>query len=220
MEHAITLNHISKRYNDLYILEDITYSFSYGTFYGIVGASGAGKTTLLQCIGTLDRATGGDLFVLGRSVKSMSEKELSLFRNQHIGFVFQSYFLNDKLTATENVMLPMLLSNVSLNDCQRKAENLLAYVGLEQRMGHYPKQLSGGEQQRVAIARALANNPDIILADEPTGNLDAENEQNVIRIFRSLVRDAGKTVVMVTHNVSLLKQVDQVLKLESGCLNV
>lgn len=218
MNNTIILKNISKNFNKLHILNDITYSFYENKFYGIAGESGVGKTTLLQCLGTIDNFSSGELYILGQSVKKMTNKEKAQLRNKHIGFIFQSFLLNDKLTAVENVMLPMLITNHSLKECKQKAEQLLTDIGLGQRLSHYPKQLSGGEQQRTAIARALANNPSIILADEPTGNLDQNNEQKIIDIFHNLAHNYGKTVIMVTHNIALLNQVDYVLKLEDGNL--
>lgn len=219
MEPILVLQHVTKQYGkNLSILKDINYTFQKGTFYGVIGASGAGKTTLLQLLGTLDEVTSGELYIKNRPVHNLNSKEKAQLRNQHIGFVFQSYFLNSKLTAVENVMLPMLITERSFALCQQKATELLVQLGLELRLTHLPSQLSGGEQQRVAIARALANDPDILLADEPTGNLDEETEQSIMQLFCDLVQNTGKTIIMVTHNRSLLHAVDQVLLLEEGCL--
>lgn len=219
MEPILVLQHVTKQYGkNLSILKDINYTFQKGKFYGVIGASGAGKTTLLQLLGTLDEATSGELYIKNRPVHNLNSKEKAQLRNQHIGFVFQSYFLNSKLTAIENVMLPMLITERSFALCQQKATDLLVQLCLELRLTHLPGQLSGGEQQRVAIARALANDPDILLADEPTGNLDEETEQSIMQLFCDLVQNTGKTIIMVTHNRSLLHAVDQVLLLEEGCL--
>lgn len=219
MEPIIELNQLTKKYaNGVTVLENVSYTFQQGKFYGIIGPSGSGKTTLLQLIGTLDTATSGDISILNRPVSQMSYKEKAQFRNQHVGFVFQSYFLNDKLTAVENVMLPMLITEQTLVQCQQKAEILLTQVGLKNRLSHLPAQLSGGEQQRVAIARALANTPDIILADEPTGNLDEESEQAIMQLFCDFMQKTNKTVIMVTHNKAILTNVDHILKLHNGTL--
>lgn len=219
MESIVKLKNVTKQYQqDITVLENITCDFQKGMFYGIVGASGAGKTTLLQMIGMLDDITSGEFYLFGKSVNHLTAKEKAQFRNQHIGFVFQSYFLNNKLTSTENVMLPMLIKEQSLSRCEQQAKTILEHVGLGTRLTHLPKQLSGGEQQRVAIARALANNPDLILADEPTGNLDEENEQNVIQIFQNLAEQKDKTIIMVTHNKRLLSSFDSVFQLKNNCL--
>ena len=219
MNPIIELKQLTKKYaNEVTVLKNVSYTFQRGKFYGIVGPSGSGKTTLLQLLGTLDTGTSGDISILNRPVSQMSYKEKAQLRNQHIGFVFQSYFLNDKLTAVENVMLPILITEQTLAQCQQKAETLLTQVGLKNRLSHLPTQLSGGEQQRVAIARALANTPDIILADEPTGNLDEENEQAIMQLFCDFMQKANKTVFMVTHNKAILTNVDHVLGLHNGTL--
>ncbi len=219
MNPIIELKQLTKKYaNEVTVLKNVSYTFQRGKFYGIVGPSGSGKTTLLQLLGTLDTGTSGDISILNRPVSQMSYKEKAQLRNQHIGFVFQSYFLNDKLTAVENVMLPILITEQTLAQCQQKAETLLTQVGLKNRLSHLPTQLSGGEQQRVAIARALANTPDIILADEPTGNLDEENEQAIMQLFCDFMQKANKTVIMVTHNKAILTNVDHVLGLHNGTL--
>ena len=219
MEPIIELKQLTKKYaNEVTVLKNVSYTFQQGKFYGIIGPSGSGKTTLLQLLGTLDASTSGDISILNRPVSQMSYKEKAQLRNQHIGFVFQSYFLNDKLTAVENVMLPMLITEQTLAQCQQKAETLLTQVGLKNRLSHLPAQLSGGEQQRVAIARALANTPDIILADEPTGNLDEENEQAIMQLFCDFMQKANKTVIMVTHNKAILNNVNHVLGLHNGTL--
>ncbi len=219
MEPIIELKQLTKKYaNEVTVLKNVSYTFQQGKFYGIIGPSGSGKTTLLQLLGTLDASTSGDISILNRPVSQMSYKEKAQLRNQHIGFVFQSYFLNDKLTAVENVMLPMLITEQTLAQCQQKAETLLTQVGLKNRLSHLPAQLSGGEQQRVAIARALANTPDIILADEPTGNLDEENEQAIMQLFCDFMQKANKTVIMVTHNKAILTNVNHVLGLHNGTL--
>ena len=219
MNPIIELKQLTKKYaNEVTVLKNVSYTFQRGKFYGIVGPSGSGKTTLLQLLGTLDTGTSGDISILNRPVSQMSYKEKAQLRNQHIGFVFQSYFLNDKLTAVENVMLPILITEQTLAHCQQKAETLLTQVGLKNRLSHLPTQLSGGEQQRVAIARALANTPDIILADEPTGNLDEENEQAIMQLFCDFMQKANKTVIMVTHNKAILTNVDHVLGLHNGTL--
>lgn len=213
----IVLQNVSKRFSkQLTILNAVNYTFEAGKFYGIIGDSGVGKTTLLQILGTLDEPTEGKILIDGRDIERLGIKERAELRNKQIGFVFQSFFLNANLTAVENVMMPMLIS-AGFAECQKRAEQLLEQMGLGGRLSHFPAQLSGGEQQRVAIARALVNKPKIILADEPTGNLDETNEEHVINILQALARE-GITVVMVTHNKQLLSKVDQILRLEAGRL--
>ncbi len=214
----LVLQQVQKRFGPrVEILQGVSYTFEAGRFYGIIGASGAGKTTLLQIMGTLEEPTGGRVVINGRDSGEMSVQERAKLRNEQIGFVFQSFYLNAYLTAVENVMMPMLITKVDFDDCRKRAEKLLEQMGLGERLEHYPAQLSGGEQQRVALVRALANRPNIILADEPTGNLDEANEDNVMGILRKLA-DEGMTVIMVTHNQRLLQQVDRILRLADGQL--
>lgn len=214
----LVLQQVQKRFGPrVEILQGVSYTFEAGRFYGIIGASGAGKTTLLQIMGTLEEPTGGRVVINGRDSGEMSVQERAKLRNEQIGFVFQSFYLNAYLTAVENVMMPMLITKVDFDECRKRAEKLLEQMGLRERLEHYPAQLSGGEQQRVALARALANRPNIILADEPTGNLDEANEDNVMGILRKLA-DEGMTVIMVTHNQRLLQQVDRILRLADGQL--
>ena len=209
----LVLQQVQKRFGPrVEILQGVSYTFEAGRFYGIIGASGAGKTTLLQIMGTLEEPTGGRVVINGRDSGEMSVQERAKLRNEQIGFVFQSFYLNAYLTAVENVMMPMLITKVDFDECRKRAEKLLEQMGLRERLEHYPAQLSGGEQQRVALARALANRPNIILAD-----LDEANEDNVMGILRKLA-DEGMTVIMVTHNQRLLQQVDRILRLADGQL--
>lgn len=219
MTSVIQLDKISKKYDtSSLVLNEISYTFEEGQFYGIVGPSGAGKTTLLNLLGILDNVTSGEIFILNKRISCATAKEKALIRNRHIGFVFQSFFLNKNLTAIENVMLPLLITNQSFSQCQKKAEALLSDIGLEKRLTHFPNQLSGGEQQRIAIARALVTNPDIIIADEPTGNLDPQNEEKIMHIFLNLAKQTNKTIIMATHNNTLLSEMDHLLKLDKGIL--
>ena len=217
---AIRLEGIYKHYklpNELICaVSNISYSFKYGKMYVIMGHSGSGKSTLIQCIGLLDVITSGKIFIDGRDINKLSMVRQNILRNKKIGFIFQDYYLNNTMKAYENVMLPMLI-NKDYNNANKKeiAISLLCDVGLSNRVKHYPKQLSGGEQQRVAIARALANDPDIILADEPTGNLDEETENYVLEKLKKLALQ-GKCVIVVSHNVTTIDYADIVLKMKNG----
>lgn len=181
-------------------LEDIDIDIHAGDFVCLMGPSGSGKSTLLHLIAGLDYPTGGQCRVIGRELSELSERELSKWRNQHIGFIFQSFNLIPVLTAYENVEMPLLLTSLSRKERAEHVETALAIVGLSDRMTHYPRQLSGGQEQRVAIARALVADPDLILADEPTGDLDAKSAEEVMTILRKLNQDFGKTIIMVTHD--------------------
>lgn len=212
---------LSKTYNGsvpVVALHDATISVESGKFYSIMGASGSGKTTLLQLLGLLDEPTEGDLYIKGTSVKRMKEIQRAQLRMQTIGFVFQFFHLLPHLKAWENVVFPMLM-NKSISKSERKNEafNLLESVEIGHRKEHFPKQLSGGEQQRVAIARALANKPICILADEPTGNVDAESEKNILKILRNLC-NCGHSVITVTHNNVVSNFADEVLYIDKGIL--
>ena len=193
-------------------VKNITYKFKKGTFYVIVGNSGSGKSTLLHCMGTLDNFSSGILKINGINISQLSNNDLSDLRRDNIGFVFQSFYLNSSLTALQNVMLPL---HMTKQERLEKANKILEIVGLSHRKNHFPKELSGGEQQRVAIARALANNPNIILADEPTGNLDKKNEKIIYDIFKKLVL-MGKCVIVVSHNENILKYADVILSMTDG----
>ena len=218
----LKLNKISKSYsidkNDkISLLNDISLEISNNKFYGIVGHSGSGKSTLLNIIGLINDFDSGKYFIDNKEVNYLSEDEKSSIRMKKFGFVFQSFYLNNRLTALENVMIPMYI-NKGIPKSERKkiAMNLLEKFGLGNRINHRPNQLSGGEQQRVAIARALANNPEVILADEPTGNLDKKNEEMIFNYFKKLVTEDKKTVVIVSHNEIINKYADIIYKLEDG----
>lgn len=220
--NAVKLEKVCKEYklkNELIqAVNNISYEFEYGKLYVIMGHSGSGKSTLIQCIGLLDFIDAGKIFIDGENVNSLSEMKKNKIRNEKIGFIFQDYYLNNTMRAYENVMLPMLI-NKKLKDINKKerAIELLNDVGLGDRTKHYPKELSGGEQQRVAIARALANNPMIILADEPTGNLDEETEEYILKELKQLA-NRGACVIVVSHNISLLEYADVLLKMNHGRL--
>ncbi len=202
------------------ILEDINVNFETNKIYMIVGESGAGKTTLLNIIGTLDSLTKGNLYIDGKDVTKLNENEKAKLRMEKIGFIFQDFYLNKYMTVEENIMEPLYI-NEKYNKTTRKqrTDKLIEMVNLTDRKKHFPRELSGGEQQRVAIARALANEPDIILADEPTGNLDKTNEIKIFEILKSL-RDNGKCVIVVTHSDRVKKYADIILKLEEGKLKI
>mgnify|MGYP000542397647 CR=1 FL=1 len=201
---------------EIYALRGVSFSVKKGEFLCIMGPSGSGKTTLLNIIGTLDKPTKGRVIVDGRDITRLRERELTEFRLRKIGFVFQFYNLIPVLTALENVELPMIFAGIPKKERKRRAEYLLRLVGLEDRMNHRPDELSGGEQQRVAIARALANNPSIILADEPTGELDTDTSRRVLDVFREVSRAEGVTVIIVTHDPIVAEYADRIIYLRDG----
>ena len=184
----------------------------------IVGSSGAGKTTLLTILGTLDRATSGEILFNNENITSLNEKKLAAFRNQHIGFVFQFHHLLPEFTAIENVCIPAFINKTSKKDAELKALELLDLLGLKDRAHHKPSELSGGEQQRIAVARALINNPKVIFADEPSGNLDSENAQNLHQLFFKLRDELKQTIVVVTHNETLANMADRKLVMKDGVI--
>ena len=187
---------------ELHVLKDINLHIEQGEYLSILGPSGSGKSTLMNIIGCLDTPTKGSYILHGRQVDDMNEKELARLRSKEIGFVFQNSQLLPRLTAQQNVELPLIYADVSTKERKRRAKEMLERVGLSDRMGHYPNQLSGGQQQRVAIARALVGNPSILLADEPTGALDQKTGKQVMQLFQSL-NDEGRTVIMITHDMKV-----------------
>lgn len=205
-----------KRGGALEVLKGINLSVERGETLGVVGVSGAGKTTLLQIIGTLDRVTSGSVTCDGRELTSLPEEELAAFRNRMIGFVFQFHHLLPEFDARENVMLPCLISGADRIEAGRRADELLSDVGLSERLTHRVGELSGGEQQRVAICRALAMEPAILLADEPTGNLDKDTAGEVMKLLMDLNRKRGLTLVMVTHNEQMAGRLDRVIRIDDG----
>ena len=216
----ITLEGISKSFvsksSRLDILSGADFSIQRGETMAVVGASGIGKSTLLNIIGTLDRPDGGRLVYRGENLLSLMDERLARFRNQHLGFVFQFHYLLQGFTALENVMMPGLISGESKKTIEKKAISMLERVELGSRLGSRVEDLSGGEQQRVAIARALVMTPEMLLADEPTGNLDQNNSDRVHRLLRRLNREMGMTIIVVTHNSDLADMMDRRVTLEEG----
>ncbi|MFP5471217.1 MAG: ABC transporter ATP-binding protein [Bacteroidia bacterium] len=211
-------NNIHKKYGSLEVLKGVSIAINKGEVVSIVGASGAGKTTLLQILGTLDVPDSGEIFFNETRVDKLKSNDLAKFRNKKMGFVFQFHHLLPEFTALENVCLPALINGKPQTEAQKKAEELLAYLGLSQRMHHKPSELSGGEQQRVAVARALVNHPEIIFADEPSGNLDSHNAQELHELFFKLRKDFNQTFVIVTHNEQLANMADRKLKMNDGII--
>ena len=210
---------IHKYYGDVEVLKGVDLHVKKGEIVAIVGPSGAGKTTLLQILGTLDKPLKDQDFELSLnniSLKNLSDKELSSFRNNHIGFIFQFHQLLPEFTALENVCIPAFIGKKPKKETETKAKEILEFLGLSHRFNHKPSELSGGEQQRVAVARALINNPSVILADEPSGNLDSESAKNLHELFFKLRDKFGQTFVLVTHNEELAEMADRKLTMKDG----
>lgn len=212
----IKAQNIHKSFGSLEVLKGISLEVAKGEVVAIVGASGAGKTTLLQILGTLSSADCGTLEIDGTEVTSLGDKALSRFRNEHIGFVFQFHHLLPEFTALENVCIPAFIAHRDRSEVEARARELLDMMGLAERMNHKPSQLSGGEQQRVAIARALINNPSVLLADEPSGNLDTRNRDEIHHLFFDLRDKLGQTVVIVTHDEGLAAMADRKITMSDG----
>lgn len=212
----IEILQVNKSYGALHVLKDITLRIENNQVTTIVGPSGAGKSTLLHLIGTLDRPDSGQIRLNGTSITQMSDDELSSYRNLHIGFVFQFHHLLPEFTAAENVALPALIAGKSKREALLRATELLDFLKLKDRLDHKPSELSGGEQQRVAVARALVNNPQLILADEPSGNLDTENAKKLHQLFFDLRDRFHQTFIIVTHNTELAGLSDRTIKLQDG----
>ena len=209
---------IHKSFGTLEVLKGVSLDVAQGEVVSIVGASGAGKTTLLQIIGTLSRPDGGRVEIDGRDVSALGDRALSQFRNERIGFVFQFHHLLAEFTAFENVCIPGLIGRRPRADVERRASELLDMMGIAARRDHKPGQLSGGEQQRVAIARALVNSPAVLLADEPSGNLDSHNRDEIHRLFFDLRERLGQTVVIVTHDENLAAMADRKITMSDGLI--
>ena len=216
----ITLKNINKVYRtdeiETQALENVNIQVREGEFVSIMGPSGCGKSTLLNIIGLLDAPTGGEIEINGVDVLGMKDKELSAFRNRNLGFVFQSFHLIGSLNVLDNVEVPLLYRNIPAKERTRLAKEILEKVGLSHRMHHFPSQLSGGQCQRVAIARAVVGNPEILLADEPTGNLDSKMGAEVMELLHKLNKEEGRTIVMVTHNEAQAKQTDRIIRFFDG----
>ncbi|MCL2041139.1 MAG: ABC transporter ATP-binding protein [Bacteroidales bacterium] len=212
----ITAQHIHKSYGNLHVLNDVSVDIHKEEIVAITGASGAGKSTLLHILGTLDKADSGTLTIEKTEVLRLSDKKLSAFRNKNIGFVFQFHHLLPEFTALENICIPAFIAGQKKKEAIEKAMELLCLLKIEERATHKPSQLSGGEQQRVAIARALINNPAIILADEPSGNLDSKSAHELHQLFLALRENLKKTFVIVTHNTQLAQMSDRILDMKDG----
>ena len=212
----LEIKDIKKSYGSLQVLKGINLTLEPAKVVTIVGASGAGKSTLLHILGTLDKPDSGEVIIDGTSLYTMDEKQLSDYRNQHIGFVFQFHHLLPEFTAVENVALPALIAGKAKKEAELRAMELLDFLKLSDRASHKPSELSGGEQQRVAVARALVNNPGLILADEPSGNLDSENARKLHQLFFDLRDNFKQTFIIVTHNEELAQMSDRVIVMKDG----
>lgn len=218
--NTIELKNVSKIYNNkVTAMDNVSLKLTEGEFIAVMGQSGSGKSTLLQIAGLLDSCTSGEVIINGENVSKLDKNKLADVRMKSLGFVFQAFHLNSHLKVYENIMVPMLINSEFKNKAEMKqrAEELVATVGLSHRIDHYPSELSGGEQQRVAIARALANNPDFILADEPTGNLDSKNELMIFEELKKLT-DSGKGVLVVSHNDAVMDFADRICIMKDGVL--
>lgn len=220
--YSVKVSNVSKVYRsgsiEVDALKNVSFSLQQGEFAAIVGPSGSGKSTLMHILGTIDKPTKGEVYIDGIATSTMSGDKLAVFRNQKLGFVFQAFNLVNGLDAERNVELPLMVSPMSEAERKKKADRLLVRLGLEHRLKLKPTQLSGGEQQRVAVARSLVNNPSLILADEPTGNLDTKSGDEVIKLFKEISKSEKVTIVMVTHNPDITRQCDRVIHIKDGKL--
>ncbi|ULA64132.1 MAG: putative ABC transporter ATP-binding protein YvrO [Nitrospira sp.] len=222
VDPVVALSHITKTYSrggtDVSVLRDLSFIIPAGTFLAIMGPSGSGKSTLLNLMAGIDRPTSGSVVVAGTRLDDLSEGGLARWRARHIGYVFQTYNLIPVLTAAENVELPLALTHLSRRERAEHVKTALRLVGLADRMDHYPRQLSGGQEQRVGVARAIVSDPTMILADEPTGNLDRESAEDILTLLARLNRELGKTIVMVTHDPRAAERAQMIRHLEKGVL--
>lgn len=214
----IKVEKITKSFGELQVLKGIDLNVPKGKLYSIVGPSGAGKTTLLQILGTLSQPNSGKILINGQNISAMNERQLSDFRNRQIGFVFQFHYLLPEFSALENVCIPAFIAKTPKKEAEQKAREYLDFLGLSHRLNHKPGELSGGERQRVAVARALINNPAIILADEPSGNLDTKNRQDLHDLFFTLRDQFNQTLVIVTHDESFAAQSDSIIRMKDGII--
>jgi putative ABC transport system ATP-binding protein len=216
MNNIVTVNQLMKTLGNIRIIDHVSFSIEKGEFLAVQGPSGSGKTTLLGLLAGLEKADEGNIVIADKELTSMTEDELAIFRRYNVGFVFQSFNLIPTLNVVENIALPLFPEHISRNDMFERARKVAKTVGLTERLDHYPNELSGGEQQRVAVARSLINEPKLIFADEPTGNLDSKTGQMIIELLRKLNNDRGQTVVLVTHDDRIAKESDRIIKLLDG----
>uniref|UniRef100_UPI0032179B9C ABC transporter ATP-binding protein n=1 Tax=uncultured Draconibacterium sp. TaxID=1573823 RepID=UPI0032179B9C len=214
----IKADNITKSFGKLEVLKGINLDIPAGKLYSIVGASGAGKTTLLQILGTLSKPDSGEIFFNDQKISSFSEKQLAAFRNKEIGFVFQFHHLLPEFTALENVCIPAFIAKTPKAKAEAKAKELIAYLGLADRMEHKPAELSGGEKQRIAMARALVNSPSVVMADEPSGNLDSANRDELHELLFKLRDDLGQTFIIVTHDDHFAERSDRIIHIKDGVI--
>ena len=224
MNTTLELRNVNKIYGTVVknqVLYDINLSFEEGSFNSIIGQSGSGKSTLLNILGTLDRATSGDVFINGNNVKNMSSNQLADLRNRTLGFVFQFHYLLPEFTALENVLMPYRIQNKKVTkEVIQKAQETMKLVGLEKVMNNLATRMSGGQQQRTAIARAMINNPKVILADEPTGNLDSDSTENIYELMRDINQELGTTFVIITHDRRIAEKADRIVEIKDGRINL
>ena len=216
MNNIVTVNQLTKTLGNIKVIDHVSFNIEKGEFLAVQGPSGSGKTTLLGLLAGLEKADDGNIVVADKELTSMTEDELAIFRRYNIGFVFQSFNLIPTLNVVENIALPLFPEHISRKDMFERAGKVAKAVGLTERLDHYPNELSGGEQQRVAVARSLINEPKIIFADEPTGNLDSKTGHMIIDLLRKLNSDRGQTVVLVTHDDIIAKESDRIIKLLDG----
>ena len=214
----IRIENLTKRFGELQVLKGVSLEVERGEVISIVGPSGAGKTTLLQLIGTLDKPTDGKIFFNDEELSRMNNKRLAIFRNRHIGFVFQFHQLLPEFTALENIIIPALIAGRDRKEAEKEAMELLKIMKLEERAGHKPAEMSGGENQRIAVARALINHPDVILADEPSGSLDSKNKEELHKLFFDLRDKFGQTFIIVTHDETLAALTDRTIRMVDGTI--
>ncbi len=224
MENILELRHVNKIYGTTIktqVLTDINVSFKKGSFSSIIGQSGSGKSTMLNIMGTLDTPTSGEVFINGVDTAKLSKGKLAEIRNKNIGFVFQFHYLLPEFTALENVLMPYRIGNSSVSsEVRQRAEELMKLVGLEKVKNNNATQMSGGQQQRTAIARALLNNPDIILADEPTGNLDSNSTETIYNLLRDINEKFGTTFIIITHDRRIAEKADRIIEIADGKINI